>query len=144
MGLSMKNYGGSLKNPIFIGRLTKNQCIGGGLPKKDGLGQFVDLRSCLTKKRRWCFWRVVDTTMHTMKLDALLHKTCIKVLRLDICTSAISLSKIEHQRRNDHLFRQRNKATELAVGLGVGCHSEGEWTKFEKQGLSNIGGGWSS
>ena len=82
--------------------------------------------------------------MHTMKLDALLHKTCIKVLRLDMCTSLISLSKIEHQRRGDHLFRQRNKATELAVGMGVGGHSEGEWTKFEKRGLSNIGGGWSS
>ena len=29
--------------------------------------------------------------------DALLHKTHIKVLRLDMCTSMISLSKIAHQ-----------------------------------------------
>ena len=79
--------------------------------------------------------------MHTMKLDALLHKTCIKVLRFDICISMISLSKIEHQRRGDHLFSQRNKAAELAVGMGVGGNSEGGWTKFEKWGLGNIRGG---
>ena len=29
-----------------------------------------------------------------MKLEALMHKSCIKVLRIDICTSMISLSKI--------------------------------------------------
>ena len=51
---------------------------------------------------------------------------------LDMCTSVISLTKIEHQRKGDHLFWQRNKATELAVGMGVGGHSEGECTKFEK------------
>ena len=79
--------------------------------------------------------------MHTIKLDALLHKTCIKVLRFDICISMISLSKIEHQRRGDHLFSQRNKATELAVGMGVGGNCEGGWTKFEKGGLGSIGGG---
>ena len=32
--------------------------------------------------------------MHSMKLEALMHKSCIKVLRIDICTSMISLSKI--------------------------------------------------
>ena len=79
--------------------------------------------------------------MHTMKLDALLHKTCIKVLRFDICISMISLSKIEHQRRGDHLFSQRNKAAELAVGMGVGGNNGPPplWTKFEKRGLGNIG-----
>ena len=61
--------------------------------------------------------------MHTMKLDALLHKTRIKVLRLDICTSMI-LSKIAHQMWRDHPFSQRNKATEWAVGVGVGDKRE--------------------
>ena len=28
MGLRMKNYAGSLKNPIFMGEFTKNQYIG--------------------------------------------------------------------------------------------------------------------
>ena len=79
--------------------------------------------------------------MHTMKLDALLPKTCIKVLRLGMCTSMISLSKIAHQRRGDHLLSQRNKATELAVGMGVRGNCEGGWTKFEKGGLGSIGGG---
>ena len=46
------------------------------------------------------------------KLDALLHKTCIRVLRLDMCTSRISLSKIAHQMWHDHPFSQRNKTTE--------------------------------
>ena len=69
------------------------------------------------------------------KLDALLHKTRIKVLRLDMCTS-ISLSKIAHQMCCDHPFSQRNKITELAVGVEVGGHMEGEGVKFEK-------GGWS-
>ena len=79
----------------------------------------------MAKKRGWCFWRrgEVDTPMHTMKLDALLHKTRIKVLRLDICTSMI-LSKIAHQMWRDHPFSQRNKATEWAVGVGVGDKRE--------------------
>ena len=34
---------GSLKNPVFIGGLTKNQ-YKGGVPKKGGLGQFANLR----------------------------------------------------------------------------------------------------
>ena len=70
------------------------------------------------------------------KLDALLHKTRIKVLRLDMCTS-ISLSKIAHQMCCDHPFSQRNKITELAVGVEVGGHMEGEGVKFEKGGMVN-------
>ena len=46
------------------------------------------------------------------KLDALLHKTYIKVLRFDMCTSMISLSKIARQVWCDHPFGQRNKTTE--------------------------------
>ena len=57
-----------------------------------------------------------------------------------MCTSMISLSKIEHQWRGVHLFSQRNKTAELAVRMGVGTNSEGGWTKFEKRGLENIGG----
>ena len=41
---------------------------------------------------------------------------------------------------------QRNKTTERAVRVGVGVNREeglglGGWTKFEKGGLGNIGGG---
>ena len=41
---------------------------------------------------------------------------------------------------------QRNKTTERAVSVGVGVDREeglglGGWTKFEKGGLGNIGGG---
>ena len=49
--------------------------------------------------------------LHLSKL-ALLHKTHIKVLRLDMCTFMISLSKIAHQMWRDHPFSQRNKTTE--------------------------------
>ena len=52
------------------------------------------------------------------KLDASLHKTCIKVLRFDMCTSMISLSKIAHQMCCDHPFSHRNKTTENRVGTG--------------------------
>ena len=38
-----------------------------GLPRKYGLGQFVDLREGLAKKRG-CFGGGVDTAMHTMKI----------------------------------------------------------------------------
>ena len=34
------------------------------------------------------------------KLDTLLHKTRFKVLKLDMCTSMISLSKIAHQKKS--------------------------------------------
>ena len=66
--------------------------------------------------------------MHTMKLGALLHKTRIKVLRLEMCTS-MTLRKMAHQTWRDHPFSQRNKTTELAVGMGFGG---GGQKKFEK------------
>ena len=46
------------------------------------------------------------------KLHAFLHKTCIKVLRFDMCTFMISLSKIAHQMWCDHPFNRRTKTTE--------------------------------
>ena len=42
------------------------------------------------------FLKGLDAPMHTIKFDSLLHKRRIKVLRLDMCTSMISLSKIAH------------------------------------------------
>ena len=51
------------------------------------------------------------------KLDALLHKTHIKVLWLNMCTSMISLSKIAHQMWQDCPFSQRNKKT-MSSGVG--------------------------
>ena len=143
MGLKMKNYGESLKNPIFKKRFTKNQCIRGNY-LKGRLWQFVDLRGTWQRTfGLWvCFWRGIDTPMHTKKLYALLHKTCIKVLRLDICTSMISLSKIAHQMWRDHLFSQRNKTTEWAVGVGVEGNREGEldkiWKSRDKQYMGSL------
>ena len=67
------------------------------------------------------------------KLDALLHKIRIKVLRFDICTS-ISVSKTAHQMCCDHPFSQRSKTTELAVGVEGGGHMEGKVGKIWKRG----------
>ena len=77
-----------------------------------------------------------------MKLDNLLHKTRIAVLRLHMCTS-ISLSKITHQIWRNHPFIQRNKTTEGAVGVGVGGNRHGEVVVGQnlknEWGLGNIG-----
>ena len=81
-------------------------------------------------------WGGVDTPMHTMKLDALLHKTCIKVRRLNMCTSMILLSKMVHQIWHDHPFSQKKQGNRISSGVGVGDNRElrGHWTKFEKEG----------
>ena len=52
------------------------------------------------------------------KLDAMLHKTPIKVLRLNMCTSMISSSKIADLMWRDSPFSRKNKTTEWAVGGG--------------------------
>ena len=124
MGLRMKNYGSSLKNQYR------------GLWKTN-----IDSRYGWAKKRGLVFLkRGVDTLMYTPKLHALLHKTCIKVikvLRLDMCTSMITLSKIV-QMWCDHPFSRRNKTTEWAMA-GGGWKQQGR-TTFEKRKVSNIGG----
>ena len=75
------------------------------------------------------------------KLDALLHKTQTKVflvLRLNMCRSILSLSKIAHQMGCDQPFRQRNMATERTGEMGV--RGDGEvGDKILKNGGSNIG-----
>ena len=58
------------------------------------------------------FLKEVKTLMYTMKFDALLHKTRIKVLRLDMCTSMILLSKIVHQMWRNHGIQRNKKTTE--------------------------------
>ena len=77
------------------------------------------------------------------KFDAWFHKTLIKVLRLDMCTSIISLSKIKLW--CDPPISQRNKTTEWAMGVEVGGGRKGwrvgVWTKFEKGWVGNIGRG---
>ena len=78
--------------------------------------------------------------MHTMKLDALLHKTHIKVLWCNMCTS-ISLSKIAHQVWRDHPFSQRNKTTERAVRDGVRGNREEGWGEWG-EGWGDGGEGW--
>ena len=67
------------------------------------------------------------------KLDALLHKTCTKVLRLDMCISMISSSKIAHQMWRDHPFSQRKKKTKWVVGVGFGFDREGGLDKIWKR-----------
>ena len=78
--------------------------------------------------------------MHTMKLDALSHKTHIKVLRLDVCTFMI-LSKIAHLKCGTitHSVKETRQQNEQ---WGQGCRQQGRggWTKFEEGGVGNIGG----
>ena len=50
----MKNYGGSLKNPIFIGRLTKNQCIG-EIAKKGWAWTVCRFKELLDEKEEMVF-----------------------------------------------------------------------------------------
>ena len=56
-----------------------------------------------------------------------------KVPMLNMCRSISSSSKIAHQMWHDHPFSQRNRTTEIPVGMGVGDDRKvGEgWTKFE-------------
>ena len=109
MGLRMKNYEGSPKNPVFRKRFIKSQYIG-GIAQKEGLRQFVDLRGTWLKKGVGVFKGGLIPQC-TLKVGSLLHKTCIKVLKLDMCTSVISLSKIAHKMLCNHPFSKRNKTT---------------------------------
>ena len=54
------------------------------------------------------------------KIDTLLRKTHIKVLRLGMCRSMMSVTKMAYQMWNDHKFSQRNKTTEGEAGVGAG------------------------
>ena len=56
---------GSLKNPIFRGGWFMKSEQTGGLPKKEGLGQFADLRGS-QQKRGGCVFEGVDTPMYTI------------------------------------------------------------------------------
>ena len=56
------------KIQLLVGRFTKNQYREGDCLKKGGLGQFVNLRGALARKRGRCFWGGVDTPMHTMRV----------------------------------------------------------------------------
>ena len=74
-----------------------------------------------------------------MKFDTWLHKTCIKVLRLDMRTSMISCGAITHSAKET---RQPNVqwgwGLEATWKVGGGW---GLWTKSENGGgLGNIGG----
>ena len=81
------------------------------------------------------------------KLDALLHKTCIKILlvlryqSLAHVRSLTSLSKIAYQLWRDHLFSQRNKTTDRVMGVGVESDREDRESRQNlKMGVGNIGG----
>ena len=72
MVLRIKNFSifGVHWKILLLGGVTKNQYTE-GLPKKGGLGQFVDSRmggggGGLARKREWCFWGRVDTPMPTI------------------------------------------------------------------------------
>ena len=73
--------------------------------------------------------RGVDTLMYTPKLHALLHKTCIrviKVLRLDMCTSMITLTK--NVVRSPTQLKKQNEQWQV----GVGNNREGQNLKKGK------------
>ena len=83
----MKNYGEVHEKPIYGGNCLKRWAwavrFKGDLGKNERVGVFKG---------------GFDTPMHTMNLVTLLYKIRdIKVLRLDICTSMILLSKIAPQ-----------------------------------------------
>ena len=84
----------------------------GELPKKGGwtVGQFVDIGGLGKKEGGGVFEG--GLIPQCTQLDALLHKTCVKVLRLNMCTSMISLNKIAHQMWRNHPFSERGKTTE--------------------------------
>ena len=65
MGLRIKNYWDSLKNPIFKGGegCQEKPIYRGGVPKKEGLGQLV--KSDLRKKGGGVFEGWIDIPMHT-------------------------------------------------------------------------------
>ena len=68
-----------------------------------------------------------------IKLDALLHKTCIKVLRLVICTSMVSLSKTAHQMWRYHPFSQSKKTTKMTSESGGWRQKgRGSWKNLKK------------
>ena len=62
--------------------------------------------------------------MHTMKLDSLLHKRRIKVLRLDIRTSMISLSKIAHV-KSDAITHSAKETRQQNEQWGWGWRQQG-------------------
>ena len=71
MGLRMKKFNilGVHWKIRFLEGVTKNQYRGGDYLKRGRLGQFVDLRGGIARKRWECFWGgggVVDTPVHTM------------------------------------------------------------------------------
>ena len=73
MGLSMKNFHilGVNWNIEFLEGTHEKKQYRGGLPKKEGLGHFVDLKGGGLGKKEgwWCFWGGGgDTPMQTMKL----------------------------------------------------------------------------
>ena len=74
-----------LENPSFKGGFTKNQYRGGRLPKKGGLGLFIDLRGGLGKKEEGgVFEGGVETPMHTMF-------SSVNLLKLNSFTAALKI-----------------------------------------------------
>ena len=70
--------------------------------------------------------------MLNMKFDTWLHKTRIKVLRLDICTSMISCGAITHSVKETRQLNEQwgwGLETTWKVGWGWGL-----WTKSENGG----------
>ena len=54
------------KIQVLGGLVLEKSIYRGGLPKKEGLGQFADLRRALAKKGVVLFLESVDTPTHTM------------------------------------------------------------------------------
>ena len=104
-------------------------CVGVGM----GVGVGVCLRSHQSTSKS------PHHVSELNKLDTLLHKICIKVLRLDMWTSMISLSKIAAS--NVAWSPIQPKKQDNRIGSGVGgwrWQRRGGWTKLEIGGVGKV------
>ena len=107
MGFRMNNYGGSLKNPVFRGRFTKNQYrFKVWLGEKEGGSMFLMWGGGWYPNAHYETWLIVA-------------KNTNQGPKAPHVYIPISLSKIALQMWRDHSFSQRNKTTEWAVGIGL-------------------------
>ena len=148
MGLRMKNYGGLLKNPIFRGEVHEKPMYREELPKK---GVWT---VCKFKGGAWhkggslVFLKGAGYPNAHYEIDSLLHKTRIRVPRLDMCPSMISLSKIAHLKCDSitHSAKETRQQNEQ-WGWGWRQHGRGGEQNLKKGegrqyrgGLHKIGG----
>ena len=126
MGLRKKNYGDSMKYPIFRGRLTKNHYrFKMRLNEKEGL---IFLKGDWYPNAHYETWCLV------------VQKTHIKVLRPDMCGSMISLSKIADQMWRNHISAKKARQQNEQWGRMLEATGIGGLDKIWIGGVGNIEG----